>query len=357
MPLKAEPPSRSILCSTNRSTSPSRLEIPVPSRTHQQQAHSLNWPAPPTSNLDREGLKERVRWVDQIRTKSRNLSPRLPKFLLGFGKKCSEVVKGGKPAKDTHTDLKTIAVNGGMIRSRWEHEEGPHELIQALIDTIDTMIEERVTREYGDYLAMSLEKYRSSDVADMAWKRPARQEWSTVARNLEAEERAVKEYGGKRLYPGFVGFAATRPPTPISNDLEIAAMRLKMTPEQINFEIKEYAKRNDQCHSALKQLIRDADWHGLAHLIEADKSRLQEVSRFHPQVQQAMRYCIERIANKWFDECFYDGDRVCYLPSDQANTRWKEVHGSRRAGRSSMDESSLEAQLERPGEAVVQQRR
>ncbi len=107
-----------------------------------------------------------------------------------------------------------------------------------------------------------------------------------------------------------------------------------MLPSQVAFEIKEYGKRNAQCHFGVRDLINNARWHELAELILMDKQTLGKVYQNDPHGRNGMLQCITNLQRQWFDTVYFDGNgNTRYNPSKKAIARTESLeHTLRRVG-------------------------
>ena len=113
-------------------------------------------PQPPQGPFDREGLKARIAFAQEVR-KRRVVSPRFLAFIGNLARKCQRyeaMLDSGKKTERTEL-LKELQIDDGMLRSRWEIAHGPDGLVATLIKSIQAMQEVRMLTEYGDYLAVA----------------------------------------------------------------------------------------------------------------------------------------------------------------------------------------------------------
>ncbi|KAL8901609.1 MAG: hypothetical protein Q9207_005121 [Kuettlingeria erythrocarpa] len=205
-----------------------------------------------------------------------------------------------------------------MLQSRWESEEGPKGLWQGILEVMDAFVEHRMAADYGDYLAVTVNEYRGPN---LSWTGV---EWTKVAEMMEAEEEKLRIWRSKKDRPAM-------PLTPVLDDIRKAAAKKQIPSPQVAFEIREYAKRNDQCHSGIKELIHNAKWQQLADIIVRDKQTLGRVYQHDPHAQQGMQQCILNLQKKWFETLYCDGDGdVCYVPSEEAIAKTKARQPSSR---------------------------
>ena len=283
------------------------IEIPIP-RPGFRLLRNPHWPQPPSSDLDTtDGLRERKSFADKMRTRHRDISPRLLAYILDLGEKCQSLLKGRlRTHQAKKEELATVKINDAMLRSTWETEESKEGLWQGIFDVLDAFTEHRMTADYGDYLAISLDSYRG---ADLQWTGII---WTEIAELIEIEEEALYRFENSRPQPD------TAPQTPMLDDCTKVATKKGLSTGQVIFEIKEYARRNTQCHSGVRNLINRAKWQELAELMMRDKQRLREVYRQHPLEQQRMRDCINEIQKEWFDMVFIeDNGHVNWVASDK----------------------------------------
>ncbi|KAL8917526.1 MAG: hypothetical protein Q9172_005814 [Xanthocarpia lactea] len=270
------------------------IEIPIPSSDFPKNFHQPRWPEPPSTATDSKGLRDRKAFADRVPTNYRKISPRLLRFILVFGEKCNRYRKG--KSKNREEDLATIEINDAMLRSRWDAEEGTEGLWQGILDVMNAFIEHRMAVDYGDYLAVTLDGYRTPS---MSWKGV---KWSKVAEMMEEEEEEMRIWRKKLVRP------SQKPETPILDDIRKAAAKKKMLPAHVAFEIREYGKRNAQCHSGVRDLINNAAWHELAELILRDKQTLGNVYKNDPHGRNGMLQCITNLQRQWFDTVYFDGN-------------------------------------------------
>lgn len=158
------------------------VEIARPTDDFPTRTHQPHWPEPPLSALDgsRSGLEDRKDFADNVRPNHRDSSPRLLSFIIDLGERCRNLLSGNfKSQRQKKEQLQTITINDGMLRSRRQAEEAPEGLWQGIFEAIDALSQLRMTTEYGDYLAVSLDKYRGKDPV---WKGMA---WTDVAEAIE----------------------------------------------------------------------------------------------------------------------------------------------------------------------------
>ncbi|KAI4128307.1 MAG: hypothetical protein LQ338_002806 [Usnochroma carphineum] len=244
----------------------------MPSTNFPSQRHQPNWPKPPTSALDTKGLRERKEYADRVWKNYRGVSPRLFAFIIDLGQRCCDALQGERKV-DKKENMAVIVMNDSMLQSRWEAEESPEGLWQGILDVLDAFTEQRMTIDYGDYLAVSLEQYKRNDMTDLSWNGIP---WTDVAELLDNEEGAMELWLKTSRDP------KEKPERPFYDAVLRAAGLKKLPPGQVVFEIKEYAKRNNQCHNGLRDLIDKAAWTELADLTARDKQRLQEIYRNDP---------------------------------------------------------------------------
>ncbi|KAL8920332.1 MAG: hypothetical protein Q9208_006303 [Pyrenodesmia sp. 3 TL-2023] len=316
--------SRSLSSCHSSSTLDNPIDIPTPSSDFPAQVHEPRWPQPPSSALDAHGLKERKKFADRVRTQHRNISPRLLRFILDFGEKCSRYVTGH--SKNKEEDLATIETNDAMLHSRWDFEEGGQGLWQGILDVMDAFTEHRMAADYGDDLAVTTDENRGPDPS---WKG---MKWTEVARLMGEEEKKMRIWRQKNEGQQWRTLGQAREPrsekpdTPILDDVQKAANERHILASQVAYEIREYGKRNEQCHSGVRDLINNAFWQELAELIVRDKKTLGRIYQNNPQAQKSMRQCITNLQRQWFDVVYSDDNgHVRFVPTDNANARTKRV--------------------------------
>ena len=103
------------------------------------------------------------------------------------------------------------------------------------------MSEVRLLNQYGNYLAVYVERLRADQFWTTTWK-VQRHDWQEVDKKIKDEQQALCEYdkSGEKL---------SKPSTPILEEVGNAAKALRIIESQILFEISQYAQRNSWCHS------------------------------------------------------------------------------------------------------------
>lgn len=102
----------------------------------------------------------------------------------------------GKWRKDgERAERGTVETMDAMLRRSWELEGAPEGLWQAIRDVIDAFAEHRMASDYGDYLAVSLDRFRVNlpDAAGKGLK------WTKVAEIIEREQGEMEEL--RRRFP------------------------------------------------------------------------------------------------------------------------------------------------------------
>lgn len=87
--------------------------------------------------------------------KDRNLSPRFYDFIQKIKRNCQEALKLNRKSKDFAKLQADIAIDSGMLRSRFDETHGPEGLCETIIHASNAMLELRLKIEYGDYLAIN----------------------------------------------------------------------------------------------------------------------------------------------------------------------------------------------------------
>ncbi|KAL8946983.1 MAG: hypothetical protein Q9222_006683 [Ikaeria aurantiellina] len=337
------------LCQTTSSSESGNVDAPMPSEHFPRSIHSPNFPRPPILPLDANGLRERATFATKCRTQYRKVSPRLLNLINVFGEKCTQLVKGKPTAKNRKRELKEIEAMGGELQSRWEYTEGPDGLIQGVMDAISCMTEQRLLGEYGDYLAVSLDKFKTNDFQDTYWK-PHHLTWTEVGEKLEEEEEDMRR-SAKRV--GTI-IEMIEPSGPITRDISKAAKILKIDASQISFEIKEYTKRNQQSHNGLRGLIDAAAWPELAAQIIKDKEKLQEIWQADPHGKRQMMNCIEAVQKEWFKDCFHSGRFVRFELTDKAQKKADRIMARERQEKKDRERNSRAATADNSSNSASQ---
>ncbi|KAL8994687.1 MAG: hypothetical protein Q9188_006998 [Gyalolechia gomerana] len=241
-----------------------QIDVPVLSDEFPATIHEPNGLQPPSTALDNEALKTSKEYADRVRTKYRDVSPPLYRFIFELGEKCHPVLKGRSKTQARDNDLNTIQVDDAMLQSRFQNEESSE----------------------GDYLAVSLDEVRSNN---LSWKELPR---TTVTERLEEEEHPMKKW------------EKSRKEKPKITTLD---------------DIKKYGKRNSKWHSGLREMVVKGRWGPLAELIHRDEQRLQKLYQKDPHAQQEMLQCILRLQQELFEEVYIDVDgEIHFIPTAKA---------------------------------------
>ena len=163
---------------------------------------------------------------------------------------------------------------------------------------------------------MDCERYKRADMNETVRKLHPEMQWRDVDRELEREEKEwelFRSEGGRQRGDPY-------PQTPWLNSVTRAARIAKMEPADIRFEIHHYAKRNQLCHSEIKELIKNAQFEALGRQIVADKRKLNEMYEDNPRVVVEYRLAIGRLEEEWFkSSCWLGRDGAIHIDlSDKA---------------------------------------
>jgi len=251
---------------------------------------------PASHPLNKSGIRSRVSISGKVQ-KLRNISPRMKELYEAVEKNCKEWLGLGCGRSDKK--MKEIAEYNITTQDRigeklWDDNYGPEGLVQVLHDNVNLMRELRMIIEYGDYLALGLERMCQQDMDDLIW-RISTVNWKGVWENIRREQRSLDSY-----YSAPQTIDSKPPTTPFLKDTTVAANRTSINEDLILFEIEMYASRNELCHSDLKILINKCNWADLAKRILTDLESVKEVFRLHPDKGQRMKEAIETQKDRWF---------------------------------------------------------
>ena len=243
-------------------------------------------------------------------------------FVQQIKAQCEKAIKLPSKGKERAESIRTIAVEeDGTLHSYWEKLYGPEGVTQALLEATHAFRELRLDLEYGDYLALNCERYRSSDVTGTEWKSHPEMQWPDVDDQLTEEEKALEHY--RQLLRADIA-DRRYPDTPWLDSIQKAAKIAQMQPEDIRFEIQYYAKRNRLAHSNVKEMVNKADFYSLASQILADKKRLGEIYGDTSRVLD-YRLAIGRLESEWYEKpSYYDKEGVLRIQLN-AKGRAKEA--------------------------------
>ncbi|KAL9596528.1 MAG: hypothetical protein Q9219_005749 [cf. Caloplaca sp. 3 TL-2023] len=137
--------------------------------------------------------------------------------------------------------------------------------------------------------------------------------WSQVADELEKEEVI------RRWAMSITG--SPKPSMPFQDACADTARQrdLFLLTEQIEFEIKEYGKRNNAI------VAFDAQRADLAKLILCDRARLQSTYQHGPAGRRGMERCINGVQRQWFESLFLADDGVKYVLSEKAQEKARRL--------------------------------
>ena len=204
---------------------------------------------------------------------------------------CSEFLEASPfKRKKLAKDLEII---DDEVQSRYEKVHSDQGLCFALVEVFNTMAELRLKAEYGDYLAYTCLPLKGPNMDDLIWK-TEKLDWQAVAKNVK-EEEIIRRNDRYYRRPVFT-------PTPYLDDIAKAASRLGYEESLVRYQIIAYAQRNDFCHSGIKGLICDCDWHDLGKKIIEDKRALELIFRGRPHDQIEMRNIIKLVEREWFSK-------------------------------------------------------
>ena len=196
------------------------------------------------------------------------------------------------------------------------------------------MIEERPYNEYGNYAAMACKPPRSVRISqgdgEKDWVPRWTAEslnWQTVAAKI-AEERKGKARSSDTITnnPFLPDFRRQAPyvPTPILDGVRIAAERLGISSEQVEWEFDTYAKRNSYCHSGVQRLIDGCDRYALAQRLLEDLDNLAVVHC--GPLQTRMPLTIIRIRDRWLEICERQlSGQIIVLYTTEATVKTKRI--------------------------------
>ena len=179
----------------------------------------------------------------------------------------------------------------------------------------------RYLNQYGDYLAVSLERFRTASFKGWLW---SDSDWIRVAEALDIEDTLLAEARERRRRGG--GWEML--PRPFHKQLEEAAKRLGSTEDHLAYEIRTYALRNRLAHNGIRKLIDECRWQELAertmddlqflHLAFGEASGVDHIK---------MRKTIKDLQAVYLETIYVEQDgRVLYTPTDLA---LKKTHARR----------------------------
>ena len=173
---------------------------------------------------------------------------------------------------------------------------GPNGLRELLIQSCNAMAEERLLLDYGDYLAVPCDKLTGPQFQP-ASRNVEKLNWVEVAAKIKAEELALCRY--KEGIP-FSPMLTIRPPTPFLDCVSDAATWLKSSEDQVLFEIKQYAARNEGCYIGVRKMIEEGRFLDLAERYLRDEISLERAFEGRPGEQILLRKVIHDIRVEWF---------------------------------------------------------
>lgn len=183
--------------------------------------------------------------------------------------------------------------------------------------------------DYGDYLAVNLKELRTSTFDNCQWRLDPSLDWQQIDAFIQSERHAIGDFDEFEV----VIYSSSSPPrqdpsqvkTPWLDDVAKAATTLGISRDQLLFEIKTYAARNQLCHSGVGKFIDTADWGRLATQIIHDKGILDPMFRDRPQEMLAWRRAIGRVQTRFF-KYLHDRDGCpTYNLTEEADKRLKRI--------------------------------
>lgn len=329
------------------------VPVPIPIHPNHNIPYVETIPRPPTSAIDTvEGMKDRQEYARKIRP-MRNISPRFKEFIQKMGKNCGSLrsafgFRGKKSlGKREMERLEELRVDDGMLQGRWEEVHGHNGLVKVLLESIHAMMETRMSLYYGDYLAETCAQYRGSkyDGLGFAWKGHPELTVRDISNKIKKEEELRSHEAGWTS----AGETLQRPNTPYLDSLGIVAREVGIDTEQVSYEFKAYADRNDLCHTGIRNLISEADFEELAARIYNDLAILDIIYRGRPAEQYQMRDVIKKIERQWFTSIWVQkGGKVrgCLTEEAQAKVRKAEARYATQARL--QDQAQAQAQAQGP---------
>ena len=201
--------------------------------------------------------------------------------------------------------VEDVRTSDDMIQSRFQEVHGEGGLVSVLVEQLDAITEIRMLCEYGDLMAVSVGALKNNEEGykDLIWNQEHK-DWVAVANEIQNEETMKRDYKLNMT---------KKVETPYLDSVTKAAGLLKVQEHQILFEIKTYARRNEVCHSSIKNMIEKAQWPKLAERLVYDKSLLNKLFVDNPTDMLAMRNTIARIESRWFLKIQQDKDGEVYF--------------------------------------------
>ena len=221
-----------------------------------------------------------------------------------------------------------------MVRSRWELAHAPNGLCANLNESVQAMTEVRLYNEYGDYAAIACKELRTlkfeqpggGGVRIPKWTAEGL-DWQAVAREIEAEKRMKNE--ALKTAPTTVYSSSSKHETPdistpFLDDISQASTILEAPPQQIEWAINTYARRNALCHSGVERLVDSCSWQALADRLIQDLEGLEEVD--DRLFQKCMRQLIIRIQNSHYEDCHRNrSGKIVFVLSKAADAKEKRL--------------------------------
>lgn len=140
---------------------------------------------PPTSPLDSNGLQERVAYGKKMRN-YRDISSRISAFIQKIKDQAQALLDGTVRKNDKQEHLKKLAVDDGMLRSRFEEVHGPSGLCNALLSTATALMEIRLAMTYGDYMAVNLSTLKGPAFNGFLWRQKSL-DWLQLSKIIDEE--------------------------------------------------------------------------------------------------------------------------------------------------------------------------
>jgi hypothetical protein len=260
---------------SNTSESPLTLfashnRIPVLSIPYRPNRFAVpEYPKPPTGDFDPDGLRKRIDYAKGIR-KRRDISGRLLAFISKYKDQCSRALRLQKKSREEL--LNTIKIDEGELWSRWEEVHGSDGIIVVFRNSTAAMMEMRLAIEYGDVLGEACKQLKSSHMNNLSleWKAYPEMDWMAVVTAIRADIEKINAY---RASCDRGDEPKEYPKVPWRRSCEEAASKLGTTPDQIEWEITHYAKRNSLCHQGIGDMIARCQWESLGKQLLDDKPR------------------------------------------------------------------------------------
>ncbi|KAL8734971.1 MAG: hypothetical protein Q9181_002994 [Wetmoreana brouardii] len=284
------------------------------------------FPKPPTEDVRTlSGLHTRIQFGQNTR-QYRDISPRVHRLIQNLKRQCEKALKLPKKGKERDAAIEQITIQDDFLHSYWERVYGPQGLCNALVEATHAFREIRLHIEYGDYLAVACRKYRTEKMNNLLFKINSQMQWPEINAEIEKEEERVREW----KFEGGFASGKPHPDVPWLRDTRLAADRYGMTVEDVRFEIRKYAKRNQICHSEVKKMIDRAQFQHLGEQILRDKATLNDIYGQNTGTVIDYRMAIGRIQDEYFDRLYRDKEGfVHWRPTKKAEKIINRFHNGR----------------------------